>query len=164
MYPTKTLAIERFTKAEADYLVAAPKLITEIPRQQFLNTQSRTGWRIVAQVFSKSDSRPIKGLVVIAKVHQAPVGLPRPTPSAALEWHGKRIRGLNYELWHDNPDGTIVRGWHEHLWSPKEQDHRVIPAHPEPRKRDLQGILKWGLRRWNIEVKREQAEFDENGD
>jgi hypothetical protein len=98
-------------------------------------------------MFLKSDpSMPISGLVVIAKAHQAPVGLPHPTPSAALEWYGKRIRGLSHEQWHDNPDGTVVRGWHEHLWSPQEQDAHVIQARPEPTRKELLDILKWGLR------------------
>src|SRR6266436_2369543 len=101
-------------------------------------------------MFLNSDpSKPITGLVVIAKAHQAPAGLPRPTPSAALEWYGKRIRGLSYEQWHDNPDGTIVRGWHEHLWSPQQRDAHVIAARPEPRRRDVLGLFKWGLKQWN---------------
>ena len=108
-------------------------------------------------------NEPIKGLVVKAKLHQAPAGLPRLTPSAALEWYAKRIRGKNYELWHDNPNGTVVRGWHEHLWTPEEQDHRVIAARPEPRKKDLPGILKWGLKKWNIAVRREQATLGDIG-
>lgn len=145
-----------------DYLVAAPKFIREIPRRQFLNTRLRTGWIVQSQVFSKADSKAIKGLIIIGKAHQAPIGLPRPTPSSALEWHGKRIRGLNYELWHDNPDGTTVHGWHEHIWSPGEQDHRVITARPEPKNRTLLGVLNWGLKRWNIEVMREQRELHEN--
>jgi hypothetical protein len=145
-----------------DYLVHAPKFIKEIPRPQFLNATARTGLKIIVPVYSNADSRPIKGLVVIAKAHQAPPGLPRPTPSSALEWFGRRIRGLNYELRHDNPDGTLVAGWHEHVWSPAEEDHRVIAARPEPKRRDLLGILKWGLKRWNIEIRREQKELDED--
>ena len=89
-------------------------------------------------MFNNSDERKaIDGLVVIAKAHEAPPGLPHPTPSAALEWYGKRIRGRNYELWHDNPDGTRVRGWHEHLWSPTDEDHRVIEARPVPTKKTV---------------------------
>lgn len=162
LYASETL-LPKFTKADVDYLVAAPKFIKEIPNRQFLNVSLQTGWIIRAQVFSKAESRPVKGLVVIGTAHQAPVGLPRPTPSSALEWYGQRIRGLNYELWHDNPDGTDVRGWHEHVWSPTETDHRVIPARPEPKDRTLLGVLKWGLKRWNIEVVREQRDLHENG-
>lgn len=148
-----------FTKAEVDYLVAASKFIKEIPRPQFMTPGMRTGSKIQVQVFRKSDLKPIKGLVVMAKAHQAPAGLPPPTPSSVLEWYGRRIRGINYELWHDNPDGSSVRGWHEHIWSPKEHDAHVVKARPEPAKRDLLGILNWGLEKWNIEVLREQMEL-----
>ena len=156
--------LPELTKADVDYLVAAPKFIRAIPRAQFLNVNRRTGWKIHSLVFAKDDSKPIPGLVVMAKAHQAPIGLPHPTPSSALEWFGKRVRGLNYELWHDNPDGTRVTGWHEHVWSPDEDDHRVVTARPEPRKRDLLGILKWGLKKWNIEVQMTQAELEEISD
>lgn len=137
----------------------ALKFIRAIPQPRRIG-DSRL--EIQAAVFNKSEpNKPIMGLVVKAKVHKPPAGLPRPTPSAVLEWHGKRIRGLNYEVRHDNPDGSVVRGWHEHLWSPAEQDACVIPAHPEPQRKDLRGILQWGLKRWNIEVREEQVSVDD---
>jgi hypothetical protein len=147
----------RFTKGEVDYLVGIPKLVLRIPREEFLNRQSKTGWLIEMRVFKPGDLRaPIPGLVVIAKAHQAPTGLPRPTPSVALNWYGKRIRGLNREVRHDNPDGTVVRGWHEHIWSPTDEDACVIQARPEPTDRSLMGILQWGLEKWNIGVGHKQ--------
>lgn len=149
------------TTGRVDYLVAAPKFIQAIPRTGFLDTRRKTGWVIRAAVFYKSEPhRPIEGLIVTARAHQAPVGLPHPTPSAALEWYGHRIRGLNYEQWHDNPDGTSVRGWHEHLWSPAEQDSRVIQAMPEPKDKTLRGLLRWGLAKWNIEAKQVQESLN----
>ena len=101
----------------------------------------------------------MNGLIAMAKVRQAPPGLPRLTPSSALVWFGKRIRGLNYEIWHDNPDGSIVRGWHEHIWSPKDQDAHVVQARSEPARKGLVDIFKWGLKRWNIEVLEEQSDL-----
>lgn len=94
----------------------------------------------------------------MATARSSPPGIPKPNPSAALEWHGKRIRGLNYEVWHDNPDGTIVKGWHEHVWSPADQDSYVVPARPEPTRETLVDIFKWGLRKWNIEIRQEHLE------
>lgn len=94
----------------------------------------------------------------MAKVHISPSGLPRLNPSSALEWHGKRIRGLNKEIWHDNPDGSVVRGWHEHLWSPEEQDAYVVSARPKPTRIGLLDVFKWGLTKWNIEVLEKQLE------
>ncbi len=115
---------------------------------------------MIPEIFYKSDrSKPIRALVVMAKAHQAPSPLPHPKPSSALMWYSKRIRGLNHEVRHDNPDGTSVRGWHEHLWSPKHEDALVIAARPEPTRRELKDILKWGLDKWNIEVEGEQREL-----
>jgi hypothetical protein len=157
------LSAKPFRRGEVDYLVSIPKFVHAIPRESFLDTQLRTGWRIKIDIFLKADSsKPIKGLIVVAKAHQAPIGLPHPTPSVALEWYGRRIRGLNYELRHDNPDGSTVKGWHEHIWSPNEQDALVIQANPEPRDRSLRGVLNWGLDKWNIEVKQEQESINDN--
>jgi hypothetical protein len=156
------LAEKPATTGEVDYLVGMGKVIKTIPRIRSLDRENSKGWEVYANVFDKTNrAKPIPGLVVKAKAHEAPSGVPHPPPSAALEWFGKRIRGLNYELWHDNPDGTIVKGWHEHLWSPAEQDAHVVRARPEPTKRQLLDIFKWGLAKWNIEVLEEQGVLDE---
>jgi hypothetical protein len=142
-----------------DYLVASPKFIKVIPPLPRPGSRVPSVVRIQSQVFWKSEpGKPISGLVVMAKARQAPTGIPKPNPSSALEWHGKRIRGLNYELWHDNPDGSIVKGWHEHLWSPQDQDAYVVLARPKPKPRGLIDIFKWSLKKWNIEVLEKQAE------
>ena len=152
-----TLATERFTKAQVDYLVAATKFIRAVPVAPDYNPKQPVHRTIQVEVFKKSaPNRPIRGLIVMARARPSPPGVPKPIPSSALEWYGKRIRGLNYELWHDNPDGSIVRGWHEHLWSPAEQDRYVVPARPEPTHKGLLDVFKWGLAKWNIEVLEEQ--------
>jgi hypothetical protein len=56
-----------------------------------------------------------------------------------------------------------VKGWHEHVWTPREQDSRVIPANPEPRQRTMMGLFKWGLMQWNIQLLQEQMEIDPDG-
>jgi hypothetical protein len=151
---------DRFDKAEVDYLVAAAKFIRFTPKITFIDAKRQTGWRIQAEVFKKSEpGKPIKGLVVMAKANQAPAPLPHPKPSAALEWYGKRIRGLNHEQWHDNPDGSIVKGWHEHIWSPRYQDSYVVEARPIPTRFGLENLFQWGLEKWNIEVLRKQGTF-----
>jgi hypothetical protein len=153
------LAPERFTKGAADYLVSVPKFIRVIPAFPSSGSPSSNVIIIESGVFKKSNpGTPIGGLVVMAKARQAPTGIPKPNPSSALMWYGKRIRGLNYELWHDNPDGSIVKGWHEHLWSPEDEDAYVISARPKPTRRGLLDIFKWSLKRWNIEVLEKQQE------
>ena len=152
--------VEPFTKADVDYLVDAAKFIRFIPALP----KPRGGvmpdkLRIQAKVFRKAEpNNPITGLVIVATVRTSPPGVPKPIPSSALEWFGKRIRGLNYEVWHDNPDGSVVRGWHEHVWYPQYRDSYVVAARPEPTRKDLLAVLKWGLVKWNIEVQEEQLE------
>lgn len=103
---------ELFTKADVDYSVAATKFITVVPGPRLYKPQSSAVTIIRAHVFKRSEpTKPIPGRVVMAKARSAPSGIPKPTPSSCLEWYGKRIRGLNYELWHDNPDGSVVKGW-----------------------------------------------------
>ncbi len=106
-------------------------------------------------------SRAIPGLVVMAKA-SSPGRSPRPIPKQ----HGPHVvretnTRTNHEVRHDNPDGTIVRGWHEHMWSPNEADARVIQALPEPKNKTLRGLLKWGLEKWKIEVERKQEDIDD---
>src|ERR1700691_118311 len=101
---------ERFTKADVEYLLAEAKFIRAIPQPVKLHG-SKVVVLHVADVLRKSNPhRPIKGLVVIAKARPSPPGIPMPAPSSVLEFYGRRIRGLNYEMWHDNPDGSRVKG------------------------------------------------------
>lgn len=145
-------------------MVAAAKFIRAIPALPPFGSPLPTVIKIQAEVFKKSEpNNPIRGLMVMAKARQSPTGIPKPNPSSALEWHGKRIRGLNYELWHDNPDGSIVKRWHEHLWSPEDQDSYVVSAEPKPTRKGLLDIFKWSLKKWNIEVLEKQQEMPEWG-
>ena len=142
--------------------MSSAKFIKAIPKTAFINTKLRTGWKLQCNVFDRANSnRPIKGLVVMAKAHQAPAPFPSPPPSAALEWFGTRIRGLNFEVRHDNPDGSIVRGWHEHIWSPIYRDALVVPAKPEVVRRTLRDVFRWGLKKWRIEVIMDQVDCDD---
>lgn len=118
----------RFTKARVDFLVAAKKFIKAIPLPP---KESPAEFRIQAQVFKKAEPNdPEPGLIVIARVAKHLPGTVRHRPSTTLVWHGIRIRGIDYEIWHDNPNGTVVKGWHEHLWSLEEGDAYARPARP----------------------------------
>ena len=139
-----------------DYLVATPKFIRAVPPLQPSGSPPVV-IRVHTLVFKTSEpNRPIGGLVVMAKARQAPSGVPKPPPSSALEWFGKRIRGLDYEVWHDNPDGSIVKGWHEHVWSPEYQDAYVVLARPKLKHKGLLDIFAWSLKKWNIKVLEDQ--------
>jgi hypothetical protein len=147
----------RFTKAEVDYLVAEAKVIKDIPPQ----TVEGDYWVIRQTVCKKSEpNTKVQGsLYIYARVAIPVPGTPRAIPGVALMWHGHRIRGFDHETWHDNPDKTKVLGWHEHLWSQEYKDC-YVRAVAEPQHKDMIGILKVGLRLWNIEVLSPQLEVD----
>jgi hypothetical protein len=148
-----------FTKPDVDYLVDEQKFVKEIPKS----------WRkgnytvMELRVFRRGElAMPIKGLFVTCRVVTPVSGIPRAIPSSVLEWHGYRIRGMDREQQHDNPDGSIVYGWHEHLWSP-EYDAALVIGVPEPKHKDLLGLLRTGMKRWNIEVIKDQLEVEDDG-
>jgi hypothetical protein len=147
---------KRFTKDQVDYLVAEEKFIKDIPPRATIGNYLV----ITAPVYRKGQANlPIKSLSVEARVAMPVPGIPRALPSVALNWHGHRVRGLDRETWHDNPDGSQVFGWHEHLWLPEYDDaDSLVRAIPEPKNKDMLGLLKEGLRRWNITVLKEQIE------
>jgi hypothetical protein len=149
---------QRFTEAEVEYLVKAKKYIFAIPEIE----QEEGGSSVMqAEVRRKDDPNWQKGgLLISARVKKALPGLPRGSPSCSLRWYGRRIRGVNYEVWHDNPDSSSVRGWHEHIWNGEDRDARVIQASPAIAKPDLRNIFRWGLSKWNIEITEEQKEMD----
>ncbi len=147
-----------FTKSEIDYLVKEAKYINEIPPPQ----DRVNDFRVQAQVYRVADKKPIKGLFVMATYDKPLPGMSgKIQVSAALDYKGLRIRGIDKELWHDNPDGSSVRGWHEHLWSPEYLDAYVAPF-PEPRHKTIRALFEAGLKRWNIIVVREQLRLSPN--
>jgi hypothetical protein len=141
------------TKAEVDYLVRERKFIKEIPQI----VEGRNEFRMQAVVYRKSAPKKATGIVIMATAKKSPPGLPRPFPSSALVMAGRfRVRGLNHELWHDNPDTTVVKKWHEHIWMNEHADRFVVSARPKPTDLTIMGMFQWGLRKWNIAVEREQ--------
>lgn len=76
-------------------------------------------------------------------------------PSASLMWQGKRIRGLDHSMKHEViRDGLIVdhvKGWHEHYWTDADEDNSVRPPNPILQNYDLQSVITWCCKNWNIE-------------
>ena len=147
-----------FTKADVDYLIKAKKLISAIPQM----AETASEFVMQADIRRKDDPGREKGLIIRAHAKKSPPGLPKGVPSCVIQWHGYRIRGVNRELWHDNPDGTIVRGWHEHIWNDQDRDSRVVPA--DVSQPSISKLFEWGLKRWNIEVKEEQLRVNKMAD
>jgi hypothetical protein len=76
-------------------------------------------------------------------------------PSASLMWKGKRIRGLDHALKHEVvKDGVIqgyIKGWHEHYWTDTDEDSTIREPSPSLRNIDLQSVIAWCCKNWNIE-------------
>jgi len=76
-------------------------------------------------------------------------------PSAALIWHGKRIRGLDHNLKHETVENGIVtgfiRGWHEHYWTDSDEDNAIREPNPQLKNCDMQAVIGWCSTQWNIE-------------
>jgi hypothetical protein len=136
-------------EADVNYLVRERKFITHMPEV----TEGAHEFRMQAVVYRKSSGKKTTGLMIMARAKKSPTGVPRPYPSSALVLDGRfRVRGLNNELWHDNPDGSIVKGWHEHIWINEYEDKFVRSARPKPRDLTIRGLFEWGLRKWNIRL------------
>jgi hypothetical protein len=146
----------RLNKADVDYLVAEPKFIKDLPPAVV-----QENYRVIeAAVYRKGDPPVlVPSLNIYARVPLPIAGVPSAIPGAALRWYGRRIRGFDQERRHDNPDGSVVWGWHEHLWSPEWED-ALVRAATEPKHKDLRGVLKQALNLWNIKIIKEQLEVE----
>ena len=145
--------------ADVDALVRERKYIKELPRV----VEGHNEYRMKAVVYSRATRKPT-GAVIMATAQKSPTGIPKWFPSAVLEMNGRfRIRGINHALRHDCPNGPIVYGWHEHIWSNQYQDHVVIKARPAPDNPTMSGLFEWGLKKWNIAVGEPKTKGERHG-
>lgn len=76
-------------------------------------------------------------------------------PSASLVWRGKRIRGLDHAMKHEVlSNGIIVdqiKGWHEHYWTDLDEDRSVRAPVPSLQNQDVQSVIVWCCKKWNIQ-------------
>lgn len=153
----EAVAVLTFSNADVEYLLDAKKTISAIPNIM----ESAAEFVMAANVRRKDNPGKELGLIIRVHAKRSPSGIPKGVPACVLQWHGQRIRGINRELWHDNPDGSIVKGWHEHLWNEEDRDGRVVPA--DIKRADMRGVFEWCLKKWNIEVRERQSEARDNG-
>lgn len=74
-------------KADVDYLVAAPKFVRFIPRVNFLDPTRKTGWRVQAEVFSKTEpNNPIRRVLAPCIFNQHKL-TPLPPPLCVIIIH-----------------------------------------------------------------------------
>lgn len=151
-----------FTEADVRYLLKARKVIqgvikdtTSDPNAPLLEIIYR-----ITRVDNPGDD--IKLRLNARRPKPVRVTLPRPRPSASLLWHGERIRGIDHKITHAViKNGLVVgsvRGWHEHQWSRRDGDRRVIDVNEEMKKvqEDFRSILRFCMERWRIELVEEE--------
>ena len=62
----------------------------------------------------------------------------------SLNLRKRKIRGINHHERYHNPDGTVVRGWHEHI----EEESKVEPVGRNFD--DIDRLTEFALKKWNI--------------
>jgi hypothetical protein len=53
------------------------------------------------------------------------------------------------------PEGQI-RGGHEHFWTDEDEDASIRVPSPQPKNWDMQSIISWCCKNWNVEGVDEQ--------
>jgi hypothetical protein len=132
------------TKAEADALVALPKFMKRKPIERLINATAR----MKSDYIYDSSGRQI-GLTI--DVHISDPQNPGDTVSAALIWRGCPIRRIDWKVEELFADGTVVPGWHEHLWDDELEDRIGRPFRPPLDGWDhLEGMFICICQHWNI--------------
>lgn len=160
---------EQITRYSVDTLIEARKLASHTRRNTLYSgdpKQNEACLRIdVRRVDSPGIDLTLEFYGRIMRKTLAGVSVVQ-RPSASLIWHGKRIRGLDHSLKHDVVENGIVtgfiRGWHEHYWTDSDEDNAIREPNPPMKNSDMQAVIGWCSRQWNIEGIGETMElFDE---
>jgi hypothetical protein len=147
-----------FTEADVNYLLKARKFIHSLVRDTTDNPEASV-LEVVYRV--RRLDKPDDDITLRLSARRAkPVlaTMPRPRPSAALLWHGERIRGIDRKIAHPIiKHGVIVgkiRGWHEHRWTKDDSDSSVIDVNKAMQnvQEDFKSILRFCMNRWHIEM------------
>jgi hypothetical protein len=155
-----------FTEADVDYLLKARKFIDSVMRDTTADPDAPIR-EIIYRVrrLDRSDD-DIKLRLHARRAKPVLTTIPRAVrPSAALLWHGERIRGIDRKIVHSIiRNGLVVgkvRGWHEHQWTNADGDNHVIDANNFMRnvQEDFKSILRFCMERWRIEVKDEDRQL-----
>jgi hypothetical protein len=154
-----------FTEAEVNYLLKARKFIHGLIK----DTTDNPDAPILEVVYRiRRLDRPDDDLKLrLSARRPKPVlaTMPRPRPSAALLWHGERIRGIDRKIVHsaikNGVTGRKVRGWHEHRWTTADGDKQVVDVNSAMRnvQEDFKSILRFCMKRWHIEVRDEDRQL-----
>jgi hypothetical protein len=147
-----------FTEADVDFLLKTRKVIQGVTKDTTDDPDAdlmEISYRIV-RIHNPHDE--IRLRLQARRPKPVLATLPRPRPSAALLWHGERIRGIDHKIIHYRiKDGLKigkVRGWHEHQWTLADRDSPIISIAKQMRKvqEDFRSVLHFCMTRWRIEL------------
>jgi hypothetical protein len=147
-----------FTEADVNYLLKARKFIHSVVRDTTDNPDAPI-LEIIYRV--RRLDRPDDDITLRLSARRAkPVlaTMPRPRPSAALLWHGQRIRGIDYKIAHSVIKHRVIvgkiRGWHEHRWTTEDGGSPAFDVNKamQNEQEDFKSILRFCMKRWRIEV------------
>jgi hypothetical protein len=86
---------------------------------------------------------------------------PRPRPGISLKLHGERIRGINWNVRHDDilngVEVGFVRNWHEKIWTNTDADKHIVDINGDVKNTDLFSMIRFAFDRWNIEDPKNQT-------
>lgn len=148
-----------FTEADVAYLLRAKKFVQTVLKDTVDDQNAPLLEVIYRIVRTDNPVDDIKLRLAARRPKQRVETFQRPRPSAALQWHGYRIRGIDRKIVHSViKNGLIVgevRGWHEHRWTSTDEDNFVIDVNEAMRKvhEDFRSILRFCMKRWNVEIR-----------
>lgn len=138
---------EKPTRAEADAIVAMPKYITRLPRARTIGGAARLK---TDKIYLPNGA--LSGLSIDIHTSTGKTARGR-TPRGVLIYRGCPIRGVDWEVRHEFADGTVVEGWHEHLWDDRHgRQVGVAFAPPWAMDNDLETLFERVCQHWHIQV------------
>jgi len=155
------MPMQAITRYSADELVQTRKKAFRV------RSKARVGINLVIELRRIDSPNDDLTLTFQGSPKEIPLaGVPSSSsPGASLFWHGKRIRGIDWNIKHEImyrgvPTGEFVRGWHEHYWDEGDwHDGKDPDGHPPiripkispPKRCDMSGLIAWACTQWNIE-------------
>jgi hypothetical protein len=120
--------------------------------------------RIYYEIRFKDMREKPADLRFFARLEQGLSGVrPLPKPGMSLWLLNSRIRGINWNMRHENMLNGVkiapVREWHEKLWTDIDEDKYIVDINDEVRNTDLRSMIRFACERWNIDIEEKQIQI-----
>lgn len=78
--------------------------------------------------------------------------IPSPLPRFCYSLDNQRIRGIDWHFFRPGGDGSVVKGWHEHVFTDKHQDNFIVPSSFDHLHIPQSKHIDFVLSRWKIDI------------